>query len=193
MSFSSQSRIDSSRCKILESRNQYRACHVRVPDAEGRLAAIVLGDRYYSYFRLVKEPQKTLQLAVKLIQRGDEVAITRTTKGDVIWIYESDAKEDRAESFKASSAVIPNSTLWKLLNSERDYQSCQIRVPDVAKPMKAIYRDRQYYSLFRTVREQTQAIDFAERLASKGQAVCVTGGNQAWSIWVLEPEASLYA
>ncbi|MBD1844642.1 hypothetical protein H6F89_14810 [Cyanobacteria bacterium FACHB-63] len=102
---SSQSRLDSSRCKTLESRQQYRACHVQVPDAEGRLAAIVVNDRYYSYFRLIKESGKTLQLAAKLIQRGDDVAITRTPKGDVIWIYEAEAREDRVQSAKVPSLM----------------------------------------------------------------------------------------
>lgn len=188
---------DLSRCKILESRDQYRACHIRVPDSEERMAAIVLGDQYYSFFRLVKDSQKALQIAAKLVYRGDEVAITRTIKGDVIWIYETDAQEDKAkEAIKSrSTAQMPilNSGLWKFLASEHEYRPCQIRVPDVAKPMTAIYNEGQYYSHLRTVREQQQAIELAERLSSKGHAARITKHEQAWAIWVLESEAAIQA
>lgn len=186
---------DLSRCKILESRDQYRACHIRVPDSEERMAAIVLGDRYYSFFRLVKESQKALQIAAKLVYRGDEVAITRTVKGDVIWIYESEAQEEKTV-MKPRSTVqmsVLSSGLWKVLASEHEYRPCQIRVPDVAKPMTAIYNEGQYYSHLRTVREQEQAIELAERLSNKGHAARITKHEQAWAIWVLESEASIQA
>ncbi|MCU0550505.1 MAG: hypothetical protein MUC48_14245 [Leptolyngbya sp. Prado105] len=189
---------DPSRCKILESRNQYRACHIRVPDIEERLAAIVVGDRYYSFFKLVKDSQKALQIAAKLVYRGDEVAITRTNKGDVIWIHEAEVQEEKPKSEEPAVSPAParqipvlNSGLWKLLTSERDYQSCQIRVPDVAKPMAAIYTDGEYYGHLRMVRDQTQAIEFAERLSSKGYAARITQNSKGWAIWVLEAEASL--
>ncbi|BAU14675.1 hypothetical protein LEP3755_52260 [Leptolyngbya sp. NIES-3755] len=185
-----------SRCKILESRDQYRACHVRVPDSEERMAAIVFGDRYYSFFRLVKDSQKALQIAAKLVYRGDEVALTRTVKGDVIWIYESEAEEDKPRTVVKSSPArmsVMSSELWKFLASDHEYRPCQIRVPDVAKPMTAIYTEGQYYSHLRTVREQQQAIELVERLSSKGHAARITKHEQAWAIWVLESEASIQA
>ncbi|MGG6267620.1 hypothetical protein ACQ4M3_11820 [Leptolyngbya sp. AN03gr2] len=187
---------DLSRCKILESRDQYRSCHIRVPDSEERMAAIVLGDRYYSFFRLVKDSQKALQIAAKLVYRGDEVAMTRTIKGDVIWIYESEAEEDKPKAIaksRSTAAQMPlmSSGLWKFLASDHEYRPCQIRVPDVAKPMTAIYNDGQYYSHLRTVREQQQAIELVERLSSKGHAARITKHEQAWAIWVLESEASI--
>lgn len=181
--------VDPSRCKILESRDQYRSCHVRVPDSEHRLAAIVLGDRYYSFFRLVKDAQKALQIAAKLVCRGDQVAITRTSKGDAVWIYEADAWETKP--LKKKLAPTSESGLWKFLESERDYQTCQIRVPDVAKPLMAICVDRQYFSFLRAVREQTQAIELVDRLANKGHTSRITKNGQAWAIWVLESEASI--
>lgn len=185
---------DLSRCKILESRDQYRACHIRVPDSEERMAAIVLGDRYYSFFRLVKDSQKALQIAAKLVYRGDEVALTRTAKGDVIWIYESEAEEDRPKAVgRSTPAQMPviASGLWRFLASEHEYRPCQIRVPDVAKPMTAIYTEGRYYSHLRTVREQPQAIELAKRLSNKGHAARITKHEQAWAIWVLESEASI--
>lgn len=184
---------DPSRCKILESRSQYRACHVRVPDVNDRLAAIMIANRYYSFFKLIKDSQKTLHTATKLVDRGDEVAITRTIKGDVIWIYEPEAQEERANKPQSNLPRIVVSEQWKLLESEREYQSCYIRVPDVAKPMMAIYSDRQYYSYMKTVRDQNQAIDAAERLAKKGHTSRITKTRQAWSIWLLESEGSIHS
>lgn len=190
---------DPARYKILDSRSQYRGCHICVPDSDERLAAIVFADRYYSFFRLVQDSQKALQIAAKLVYRGDEVAITRTMKGDVLWIYEADAQEEKAQLEKPKSVEpstsydIPRSDsgLWKILTSERDYQVCQIRVPDVAKPMAAIYSDREYYSYLRTVREQNQAISLAERLSDKGHAARITQNSKGWTLWVLEAEAML--
>lgn len=190
---SASSIADLSRCKILESRDQYRTCHVRVPDSEKWLAAIVLNDRYYSFFKLVKDSQKALQIAAKLVYRGDEVAITRTIKGDAVWIYEPEAKEGKALNTPSNSlrTSASNSELWRILDSEHEYRPCQIRVPDVAKPMTAIYNDRQYFSHLGTVCEQTQAIELAERLSNKGHAVRITKHELAWAIWVLESEASI--
>lgn len=185
---------DPSRCKILESRKQYRACHIRVPDIESRLAAIVIADRYYSFFKVIKDPQKALHVVAKLVSRGDEVAMTRTIKGDVIWIYEPEAQEEKATQPKPNPQRMPvsSSKRWQLLASELDYQPCQIRVPDVAKPLLAIYTGHQYYSYLRTVRDQKQAIDLAERLAHKGQVTRITHSGQTWQIWVLESEASIH-
>ena len=185
---SSSPSIDSSRCKVLESRSQYRSCHVRVPDSEARMAAIVIHNQYYSFFRLVKDAQKTLQLAAKLVYRGDEVAITHTLKGDAIWIYEAEAWEDKPT--QQNRTPVSESGLWKILESEREYQPCQIRVPDVAKPLMAICVDRQYFSFLRAVNDLVQAIELVERLANKGHAARITK-NRAWAIWVLETEATI--
>jgi hypothetical protein len=176
------------RCKILSSRNQYSPCHIQVPDAQERLAAIAVDTRYYSFFKLVSDRAKTLQIAAKLVYRGDDVAITQTPKGDVIWIHEPEVQ--------AGGSVPVNSArkqshpgLWRILESEQEYQTCQIRVPDMAKPLAAICVDRQYYSFMRMVRNEAQAIDLAERLAKKGNAAIITVNGQSCAVWVLESEA----
>lgn len=182
------------RCRILESRNQYRSCHIHVSDSEERLAAIALDNRYYSFFRLVKDRAKALQTAAKLVYRGDEVAITQTTKGDVIWIYEADAWVIGHEPIKTDPMPTKKrseSGLWRILESEREYQTCQIRVPDVAKPLAAICVDRQYYSFMSMVKTEEQAIDLAERLAKKGNPTLITVNDRNCAVWVLESDATL--
>ena len=43
------------RFKLLESRSQSRSCHIQVLNESDRLAAIQVGDQYYSFFKVVKE------------------------------------------------------------------------------------------------------------------------------------------
>jgi hypothetical protein len=177
------------RCKILSSRNQYSPCHIQVPDSPARLAAIAVDSRYYSFFKLVSDRTKTLQIAAKLVYRGDDVAITQTPKGDVIWIYEPEAQTGSSIPVKTMKKQ-SDAELWRILDSERDYQPCQIRVPDMAKPLAAICVDRQYYSFMRMVRNEAQAIELVERLAKKGNAAMITVNGRSCAIWVLESDAT---
>lgn len=142
--------------KILESRSQYRSCHIRVPDESDRLAAIQVGDQYYSFFKVVKERQKALQIAARLVYRGDEVVITHVSKGDVIWILEPDARCSQTE--KSANR------LYKILQDDWEYESCVISVPDIAQPLEAIFATGKYYSLLRVVKDREAAIELADRL-----------------------------
>ena len=76
--------------KILE-RNQYRACHVRVPDLKKRIAAINVNGNYYSFFKVFPDPDKAKEVVVQLSERGDLLAITQTPKGYAIWVFEPEA------------------------------------------------------------------------------------------------------
>ena len=167
--------------KVLGSRSQYRSCHIQVPDESDRLAAIQVGDQYYSFFRVVKDRQKTLQMAARLVYKGDKVVITHVANGDVIWILEPNAWLSQSKN----SA----NRLWKILQDDRDYQPCVILVPDVAQPLEAILTGGSYYSLLRVVKDREAAIELADRLTKKGNASVITKGEHSFSVWVLEPDA----
>ncbi|MCY7278131.1 MAG: hypothetical protein LH702_31445 [Phormidesmis sp. CAN_BIN44] len=169
------------RFKILESRSQYQSCHIRVPDESDRLAAIQVGDQYYSFFKVVKERQKTLQVAARLVYRGDEVVITHVSKGDVIWVLEPDARLNPTEK--------PANRLYKILQDDWEYESCVISVPDIAQPLEAIFATGKYYSLLRVVKDREAAIELADRLTQKGNETVITQSDRGFSIWVLEPDA----
>jgi hypothetical protein len=176
------------KCKILESRSQYRSCHINVPAETAALPAVQFEGRYYSFLKLIKDRTKTLQTAARLVYRGNQIVITTTVKGDVLWCHEPEA----------AIATPQTSKLWVMLESDRDYVLCQIRVPDVTSVLTAIHYNHQYFALLRTVREVAQAIDLAERLSRKGHATVITkqdrpSGEATWAIWVLETEVSLYA
>nr|WP_290228232.1 hypothetical protein [Trichocoleus desertorum] len=80
--------------KILESRSQYRPCHIRVPDLDHRLSAIAVEGQYYSFFKVVKDRAQALEVAARLARRGDQTAITSTVKGEVVWVLEPEAELD---------------------------------------------------------------------------------------------------
>jgi hypothetical protein len=80
--------------KILESRSQYRPCHIRVPDLDHRLSAIAVEGQYYSFFKVVKDRAQALEVSARLARRGDQTTITSTVKGDVVWVLEPEAELD---------------------------------------------------------------------------------------------------
>ncbi len=184
-----QSILNHPRCKMLRDRAQYRSCHIRVPDSQDRLAAIKVHDRYYSFFKLIEEEQKALQIAAKLVYRGDEVAMTLTVKGVAIWVYEAEASSPKPSKVAKQTG----SRLWRILTSQQEYQRCEISVPDGTQALTAICWNQRYYSLLRMVREELQAIELAERLSSKGHDAIITRNDCGYEVWVLEADATLHA
>lgn len=175
---------------MLESRSQYRPCHVRVPDLNKRLAAILVDDKYYSFFRIEKDSQRALEITNKLTRRGDQTVITKTAKGYVIWVLEPEAcpeqlTQDRSQSTNSSQVS------YKLLESRSQYQPCQIRVPDLDKRLSAILVEGKYYSLFRVAGDRQKFTETIAKLNRRNDETVVTRTSKGFIIWVLEPEAYL--
>ena len=74
--------------KIIESRSQYRHCHITVPDLEHPVAAVFVDGEFYSFLKAVKKAEKAIEIAAKLGNSGDKTVITKTPKGYVIWVRE---------------------------------------------------------------------------------------------------------
>jgi len=89
----SQSPIDhlGSTPKILESRDQYRSCHICLPEEEYRVAAVIVDGRYYSLAKVVQDRLRSLEIAKRLLAAGTEAVITKLAKGYAIWRLEPDA------------------------------------------------------------------------------------------------------
>ncbi|HEY9622899.1 MAG TPA: hypothetical protein V6C78_21255 [Crinalium sp.] len=68
-------------CKVLVSREQYRALEIQVPDLDQPLSSIQFEGNYYSIFRVETDATKILELVAKITQRGDEMVITKADKG----------------------------------------------------------------------------------------------------------------
>ncbi len=87
--------IPNTSSKVLESRDQYQSCYIRVPDLDKPLVAIAVNNKYYALFKAVPDQSQALILLEKLEQRGDDTVITRTTTGYAVWVREVDAQPER--------------------------------------------------------------------------------------------------
>jgi hypothetical protein len=177
-------------CLVLNSREQYEFCHLLLPDDEKPIAGILANGKYYSLLRVLKERQKSRQIAARLIEKGRLVAITPTPKGEVLWIFEPEALPTGKLSSLSASTPQPAQT-YRVLRSPASYEACQILVPDLAKPLTAIKVNSKCYGLLRRVNDENKAIELANRLSQRANEVIITQNQIDFSIWVLEPEAYL--
>jgi hypothetical protein len=83
-----------SRFKLLESRDQYHPCHVRVPDLEQRLAAVLVDGSYYSLLKVAKDEAQAMELATRLVNRGNDTVVIKNFKGYTVWVVEPEAYPD---------------------------------------------------------------------------------------------------
>ena len=86
--------LDLTFSKILESRQQYQTCRIKVPHFKRRLFAIHVNNEYYSFFRVEKTQEKVLEIMAKLSHRVEKTVITKTEKGYVIWHLEPEVSSE---------------------------------------------------------------------------------------------------
>lgn len=73
---------------ILDSRQEYQTCRIKVPHLKQSLFAIVFNGEYYSFLRTEPSQEKALEIITKLSHRLEKMVITNTEKGYVIWNLE---------------------------------------------------------------------------------------------------------
>ena len=83
--------LDLASSKILESREHYQTCRIKVPHLERRLFAILVNEQYYSFLRAEKTKDDVLEIMASLGHRLEKTIITKTEKGYVIWNLEPEA------------------------------------------------------------------------------------------------------
>jgi hypothetical protein len=176
--------------RVLASRDQYQACHIRLPGDDHRLAAVLVDGKFYSLLKIVKEPQKALKICNLMIGKGRQLVVTKTTKGVAIWTHEPDAiVESRTQKHlqtpRSTATVIPDSSL----EVASQYQNCYIRVADLDDRLEAIQWNNRYYSLFKLTETRQQALEFVTKLKRRGDGVVMTQTSQGYRIWVWEPDA----
>lgn len=176
---------------VLESRNRYRSCHIVLSDTGERVPAIQFENEYYSFFRSVADKQRALELGSKLQNRGHAAVITKTPKGFVIWAFETHARlaKPRSSAPKKTGYEAP----YRLLTSPREYQTCQIVVPDLDKQLAAVQYEGKLYSLFKTVETLQQASQIIKRLSYRGDETIILQSEEGFSLCILEPDAILVA
>ena len=81
----------------------------------------------------------------------------------------------------------------KLLIHKGQYDTCQIKVPDVDAKLSAVKIDGQYYSLFRRFANAEATMKALNKLAQNGDAIALTKQkNGGYVMWALEPDAQAF-
>lgn len=88
---SSLSEMDLARNQILESRQQYKTCRIKVPHLKRSLFAIEVNGQYYSFLRAEQTEEKVLEFIAKLEPISQRKVITKTERGYAIWALEPEA------------------------------------------------------------------------------------------------------
>ncbi len=173
-------------CIVLTQQTEYERCHLSLPDEPAPIAGISFKGDYYSFFKVVATLERANQLVDRLVSRGSRAVVTSIPKGFCIWVHEATAKA-RSRKKETVSTKLPQSI--RILKSDRDYRPCQILVPDLDKPLTGIAYNQQLHSLLRIVRDETKAIELAQKLERKGNSTIITISAHGYSVWVFEPEA----
>lgn len=179
-------------CKFLFDRDLYTPCHVQVPDVGHRLSAVYVDNQFYSFFKVVNDPAKALEILARLGKRDDKVALTLTKQGYAIWAHETNAQyspPSRQPAHRISPVFGPKTCL--LLTERRAYDLCQISVPDVTKPLAAIAYRNRYYSIFKQDRDAAKIIDIAAKLARRGDDTLLTLADGDYLLGLLEPNGRI--
>lgn len=80
----------------------------------------------------------------------------------------------------------------KIIQSQNQYRTCQIRVPDLQQPVPAIRVDNEFYSFFKAVEEAEKAFEIVAKLGSGGDSTVITKTPKGYAIWVKEPLAEVH-
>jgi hypothetical protein len=77
--------------KLFLQKGEYQTCHICLNDIQEHLAAITVNQKFYSFFKTVRDRDKALDILGKLYDSGSDAIITQAPKAYVIWILENDA------------------------------------------------------------------------------------------------------
>ena len=179
-------------CKLFFFKEQYSSCHIQLADVDQPLAAVRVESQYYSFFRSFRDAQKVLRATLKLGKLGDEVAVTRTKLGYVLWVHEPDvirASSKRVTSGSVKTTLSPATCL--ILQDRTNYRSCYIRMPDVPQKFEAIQYNGHYYSLFRQGTDLDKLLEMAAKLTKRGDNLAIAPTQAGYAICLWEPTAML--
>jgi hypothetical protein len=177
--------------EILESRDQYRSCHICLPGEDYRVAAVSVHGKYYSLVKVVKDQARSLEIGKRLTSAGAEAIITRLAKGYAVWRLEPEAFVDACAlpSAPPSQGTIDDLPPCKILESRNEYKACHICLSDSDQRLAAVLVDDNYYGLLKVVTTQQQALTLANRLQRKEVGAVITKAAQGYAVWFLEPNA----
>lgn len=179
--------------KLISQRETYVTCHVRIPGDAQRLPAIAMDGKFYSFFRSLKDPQKTLGLLLKLSSRNNQVAMTPTGKGYALWVYEPDAA--LVSTNKVGPRTLPPTfgpaSCWIISDRQSGYRICSLKVPDLSDTVQGLTNGQKLYSLYRREQSAESTIKLAARLSQRGDEVVVVVSTSGYVICIYEPAATI--
>jgi hypothetical protein len=179
-------------CKLLFDRDLYTPCHIRVPDTDHRLSAIYVDNQFYSFFKLIPEARKALEVLMRLGKRDHAAALTRTRRGYAIWAHETGARyapPARQPGYGIRAVFGPEACL--MVSDRSAYQPCRLQVPDVAKPLNAVLYNNRYYSIFKQETDAARVLDIAAKLARRGDETLLVIDQPNYAVALLEPNGRL--
>lgn len=100
------------------------------------------------------------------------------------------AKTDAKATHLELNAV-HSQTLGQILESNRQYETCRIRVPHLERRLFAILWQGEYYSYLKTQKTKDKALEAVAKLNQSAEKSVITLTEQGYTIWVLQPEAFL--
>ncbi|MGF1520699.1 MAG: hypothetical protein ACFBSF_00080 [Leptolyngbyaceae cyanobacterium] len=179
--------------KLLIQREDYATCHIKVPEEPQRLSAITLDSKFYSFFRVLEEPTKTLGLLLKLTARGNQVAMTPIRRGYVIWVHEPDGTLVKSPTQTSPNLIQPTlgpADCWVIGDRQTGYRACSLKVPDLADTVLGLADSRQrLYSLYRREKDPAQSLKLAGRLVKRGDEVILLVRKASYIICIYESDA----
>jgi hypothetical protein len=77
--------------KLFLQKGEYQTCHICLDDTQEHIAAIIVNQKFYSFFKTVCDRDKALDILGKLYDSGSDAIITQAPKAYALWILENDA------------------------------------------------------------------------------------------------------
>lgn len=87
-----------------------------------------------------------------------------------------------------STEHVPN---IRVLQSRNRYKTCHVQIVGVSHWLPAIEVDGCYYSFFRVLKSQPEALQTSYRLSQQGDRPVITQIPKGYAVWVLETEVQL--
>lgn len=179
-------------CKLLFDRDLYTPCHIRVPDINHRLSAIYVDNQFYSFFKVIPDARKALEVITRLGKRDNAAAITPTRRGYAIWAHEEEARyaaPARQPGHGIRPVFGPNPCL--VVADPAAYRACRLQVPDVTKSLNALAYDNQYYSVFKQETDAVKVLEIAAKLTRRGDETLLVIEPPTFTLALLEPNGRL--
>lgn len=172
-------------------------CHIVIPQVEGKRVAVVVDGCYFRSFRRFNSAQQVMAVAKKLAHQGRNLALTPSNdgndKGYRVWIQAPEVEKVITEALDGPLRLPTYGPSPCFMIADRSYyRTCYVKVPDLFRPLVAIYHAQRFYSVYRKDLSPAAALELATKLAGRGDEVAIAPANQAYAVCIFEPEAIPY-